>query len=288
MQTPARPAAVSAQRFRITTVSPTYREENLAPEEGCGLDGVLRSRAADLHGILNGLDYEVWSPTTDQAIVANYAAADAATGKRANKRELQRELGLEEDDNIPILAMVSRLSAQKGFDLVARVLPALVRQRVQVVIVGVGDEKYLRLLRRCQRLGLPNLAINLSFASHLAPKVYAGSDIFLMPSHYEPCGLGQLIALRYGTVPVVRRTGGLADTVVDPAENPEAATGFTFATYDAQSLGDAIERALAVYADHPRWEALVRRGMACDFSWGRSAQHYETLYRTTVTKKRKE
>jgi starch synthase len=272
----------------VTTVSPTYREEILGPEEGCGLDGVLRVRAHNLHGILNGLDYGVWNPATDRTIVANFSEEDAVAGKRTNKAELQRELGLEVDASIPLIAMVSRLSAQKGVDLVARLLPGLARQRVQVVIVGVGDERYMRLLRRIQRLGRPNLAINLSFAPHLATKIYAGADIFLMPSHYEPCGLGQLIALRYGTVPVVRRTGGLADTVVDPADNPEAATGYVFEDYSAAALQTAIDRALAAYSHRPLWEAMVRRGMSCDFSWGHSARDYEALYEETLIQRRKD
>ncbi|HEY6838707.1 MAG TPA: glycogen/starch synthase, partial [Geobacteraceae bacterium] len=264
----------------VTTVSESYCREILAPEEGCGLDGVLRVRRADLHGILNGLDYDVWNPATDRGILATYSADDAGTGKRVNKEELQRELGLEVAPDIPILAMVSRLSAQKGFDLLARILPALAGLRAQVVIVGVGDEKYLRLLRRFQRRGLPNLSITLSFAPGLAPKVYAGADIFIMPSRYEPCGLGQLIALRYGTVPVVRRTGGLADTVSD------GVTGFVFDDYTAAALGDAVKRALSAYEDRTAWEALVRRGMRCDFSWPQSAAKYEALYGAAIAKKR--
>jgi starch synthase len=267
----------------VTTVSPTYREEILTPEQGCGLEGVLRAREGDLHGILNGLDYEVWNPATDPGIVADYTTPE---GKGANKRELQTELGLDVDPDIPVLAMISRLAAQKGFDLVAKLLPSLLRRRLQLVIVGVGDAKYLRLLRRFHRLGLPNLAISLDFAPLLAPKVYAGSDIFLMPSHYEPCGLGQLIALRYGTVPVVRSTGGLADTVVDPAENAAAANGFSFADYSTTALCGAIDRALAAYGDRPYWRELVARGMTRDFSWGRSAELYAALYRETLDKKR--
>jgi starch synthase len=270
----------------ITTVSPTYCREILTTEHGCGLEGVLRVRRKALHGILNGLDYEIWDPATDRGLVANYSTADR-TAKAANKRALQEALGLEPAPHVPLLGMVSRLAEQKGFDLMARLLPRFACAPLQLVIVGAGDAKYVRLLERVRRRHPANISITIGFAPWAA-RVYGGSDLFVMPSRYEPCGLGQLIALRYGSVPLVRRTGGLADTVVDPRDAPEAATGFTFDAYDREALWEAVGRALKAYGEPGLWGEMVRHGMSQDFSWTESARQYEALYGATLTAKRKD
>jgi starch synthase len=268
----------------ITTVSETYCREIQTAEMGCGLDGVLGVRSADLFGVLNGLDYDHWNPATDRGIVKNYTAT-ALAGKALNKKALQQQLGLETAQDVPLVGMVSRLSAQKGFDLVAETMEKFVGSRLQLVILGTGDEKYLRLLRDKKTLAAGNISLNIGFHAELAPKIYAGSDIFLMPSHYEPCGLGQMIALRYGAVPVVRRTGGLADTVFDQRDGAKEPNGFFFADYTPEAMWEALSRALKVYGDKAVWRKLMKRGMGCDYSWDASARKYEELYRRALAKK---
>jgi starch synthase len=270
---------------QINTVSPTYCAEILTADQGCGLDGVLRTRRDDLCGILNGIDHAEWDPATDREIFKNYTSASLA-GKPANKKGLQKLLGLEQAADIPLVGMVSRLSAQKGFDLVEQLLPDLVADRLQLVVIGSGDEKYAKLFQKISAQGFRNISLHVGFDHALARKIYAGSDLFLMPSHYEPCGLGQLIALRYGAVPVVRRTGGLADTVVDERDNVKEQTGFSFAEYTAPALWEALMRAVKAYRDRDAWRKIVRRGMNCDFSWKKSAAEYEDLYRRGVARKR--
>jgi starch synthase len=268
----------------ISTVSMSYCREILTPEMGCGLHGVLQTRVADLYGVLNGLDNDEWDPASDPEIMKNYSSA-ALSGKYVDKVALQRLLGLESGVDIPLVGMVSRLVAQKGLDLLAELLPRFAAERMQLVILGSGDEKYLRLLRQIVEGGAKNISVTLGFQKALAPKIYAGSDMFLMPSEYEPCGLGQLIALRYGSVPVVRKTGGLADTIIDPLENEKEANGFSFTDYTAEAFWDAVTRALHVYGDKTAWRKLVRRGMAADNSWQASAQRYLELYKLALGKK---
>ena len=268
----------------ITTVSETYCREIQTAEMGCGLDGVLGVRSADLSGVLNGLDYDQWNPATDRGIVKNYTAT-ALTGKALNKKTLQQQLGLETARDVPLVGMVSRFSTQKGFDLVAETMEKFARSRLQLVILGTGDEKYLRLLRDKKTQAAGNISVNIGFHAELAPKIYAGSDIFLMPSHYEPCGLGQMIALRYGAVPVVRSTGGLADTVFDQRDGAKEPNGFSFADYTSEAMWEALSRALKAYGDKAVWRKLMKRGMGCDYSWDASARKYEELYRRALAKK---
>jgi len=266
----------------ITTVSPTYCREIQTPDQGCGLDGVLRQRSRDLHGVLNGIDTVRWNPETDRNLSRTYSAT-APAGKKANKRELRKELGLEPGD-APLLGMVSRVTSQKGFDLLTELLPRFESAGLDLVVLGSGDETYLRALTAAGERGGRIKVCTGSFNDPLAHRIYAGSDIFLMPSRYEPCGISQLIALRYGTAPVVRKTGGLADTVTDAAKR--GGTGFVFEEYTATAFWEAIQRALALYGLPEQWKKLVRRGMLTDVSWDTSARQYEELYRTALARRR--
>ena len=266
----------------ITTVSPTYCREIQSPEQGCGLEGVLQQRAKDLHGIINGLDTERWDPETDRDLSKNYSAT-APAWKKHTKRDLRKELGLEPSD-APLLGMVSRVVSSKGFDLIEELLPRFEAADLDLVVLGSGDETYLRALtaaaERCSRIKVCTGSYN----DPLAHRIYAGSDIFLMPSRYEPCGLSQLIALRYGSVPVVRKTGGLADTVTDADQR--SGTGFVFEEYTAEAFWEAIQRALDFYAMPEQWKKLVKKAMLTDVSWDASALHYEELYRTASARRR--
>lgn len=267
----------------ISTVSETYCREIQTQEMGCGMEGILQQRSYDLYGILNGLDYQEWNPTTDVEIAKNFTSS-TLSGKAANKKRLQKMLGLDQTKDLPIIAMVTRLSAQKGLDLVEPLFPKLEAEKLQFVILGVGDEKYMKLLQDYKAVAPKNISVNLEFRPHMARQIYAGSDMFLMPSHYEPCGLGQLIALRYGTVPIVRKTGGLSDTVFDVRENSREANGFTFVDYTPEALWEAVTRALETYSEKKKWEKLVRNGMNADYSWEKSAKKYDELYRKALKK----
>ena len=268
----------------VNTVSETYRGEILTPEQGCGLEGVLTVRGEDLSGILNGLDYGEWDPATDSTIFCNFSAADPV-GKGLNKAQLQTLLGFPQEAGIPLIGMISRLSAQKGFDLVAELLPNLMKRNVQLVILGDGEEEYVRLIKKAAGPKARNISFHVGFDLALARRIYAGCDMFLMPSRYEPCGLGQLIALRYGAVPVVRKTGGLADTVFDPGDSAEP-TGFTFTGYDSGELRKTLMRAIKTWQDKKKWQKIMQRGMSRDFSWQASAEKYVELYRLGITRKR--
>lgn len=261
----------------LTTVSPTYAREIQTPELGYGLDGVLRARRGALLGILNGVDYSEWNPEHDRFIAAVYSAGDLA-GKAGCKEDLQRVMGLRPVPATPVIGVVSRLAAQKGFDLIAEAIPALLRRDVQMVVLGAGDGEYARLLTDLQTRHRDRLAVRIAFDDALAHKIEAGSDIFLMPSRYEPCGLNQIYSLRYGTVPVVRATGGLEDTIHEFDPETGTGTGFKFKPYSAVALLECLERALALYQT-PDWPAIRRNGMLADFSWDRSAQAYVDLYR---------
>jgi starch synthase len=267
----------------INTVSETYCREIQTPEMGCGMDGLLKQRSYDLYGILNGIDHAVWDPATDTEIFRNYTST-TLSGKAANKKKLQKMLGLEPLKDTPVLAMVTRLSAQKGLDLLEPLLPKFEKEKLQLVILGIGDEKYMKLLADYKAVAPGNISINMEFKPHLANQIYAGSDMFLMPSHYEPCGLGQLIALRYGTVPIVRKTGGLGDTVFDARDDRKEPNGFTFDKYKPEAFWEAISRALEAYGEKKKWEKIVRNGMNADFSWERSARKYDELYRKGLKK----
>ncbi len=261
----------------ITTVSPSYCREIQTPTFGHGFEGILRKRRRELVGILNGIDCQQWNPAQDTALHRPYSATNPA-GKAQNKLDLQQQLGLAKDSHRPILAMVTRLATQKGLDILEAAWPQLIQRPLQFVLLGDGEEKYMAFFRRLQDQHPEQVSITLSFDDTLARRIYAGSDLFLMPSHYEPCGLGQLIALRYGAIPLVRRTGGLADTVFDADKNPQG-NGFVFMAPTAKALLRTLDRALKRYSDHDDWAQLVPRAMAGDFSWEQSAQRYEAVYR---------
>jgi starch synthase len=260
----------------LTTVSPTYAREILEPEGGAGLDPVLRHRRDRLTGILNGIDAGEWDPATDPHLPARYSARSLA-GKARCKAALQRELGLAERPDVPLLTMVSRLAEQKGVDLVAAALPELLARDVQLAILGSGDPAYEQALAAAARERPGRMAVRIGFDEALAHRLEAGGDAFLMPSRFEPCGLNQMYSLRYGTVPVVRAVGGLDDTVED-YDGWNRGTGFKFRDYAPAALLLAVRRALDAHRDKKAWRGLVTRGMAQDFSWDRSAERYEALY----------
>ncbi len=262
----------------VTTVSETYAREILTAEYGEGLDELLRYRQDKLFGIVNGLDYEEYNPATDPLIPSNY---DASTlGKRvANKLALQRQAGLPENAEIPLIGMVSRLDEQKGLDILAESLDFLLQKtQAQMVILGKGKERYHSLLKQAADRYPKQLAAFLTFDNGLAHLIYAGCDIFLMPSRFEPCGLGQLIAMRYGAIPVVRRTGGLADTVQDLTKDLNEGTGFVFRDYDSKAMSTAVQRAVDAYKDREGWHKVIQGIMVLDFSWESSAKKYQSLY----------
>ncbi len=270
----------------VNTVSPTYAREILTPEYGEGLQDLLRLRQDRLSGIINGIDVEEFNPATDRYLPSNF---DAATLERrvANKLALQERSGLIRDEQIPIIGMVGRLTDQKGFDLVAQVLDGMVRERrAQVVILGTGDDRYHVLLRKLAEQYPDQIAMNFAFDLGLAQLIYGGSDMFLMPSQFEPCGLGQMIALRYGSVPVVRSTGGLADTVLDASPDLSQGTGFVFKDYAPAALQATLGRALDAYRNQDAWRNLMRRGMQVDNSWEHSAGQYHRLYQDVLETRR--
>ena len=261
----------------VSTVSPTYAKEMLTKEFGCGLEGVLKTREKDLFGILNGIDYNAWNSMTDKKIFKHYSAA-TLDDKYINKERLQKELGLKVDRDIPMIGMTARLADQKGLDLLAKVIDELLNMKIQFVLLGTGDTKYHILFEKMGRIHNKNTSINLRFDATLAQKIYAASDLFLIPSRYEPCGLGQLISFRYGTVPVVRETGGLKDSVKEFNQKSKEGDGFTFSEYRADHLFAAIKRALALFKNKAVWTGLVKKAMSLDFSWEASAKEYIKLY----------
>lgn len=266
---------------RITTVSPTYAREICTPEFGCGLEGVLRDRGSDLSGILNGVDYEIWNPE-DPAIARPYSA-DNVKGKKACKLALQSELGLSAKAEGPLFAVVSRLTSQKGMDLLLAALPDLLREGAQLAVLGTGDGDLEAGFRYAATASPEKVAVHIGYNEEMSHRFMAGADVLLVPSRFEPCGLTQLYALRYGTLPLVRRVGGLADTVVDATpDNLQAdrATGFVFGDATRFALGGRIQEACALYRDEAAWRKVQRRGMVQDFSWDDSAANYEALYRT--------
>jgi len=260
----------------LNTVSRTYAREIRTPAFGSGLEGVLEERSHDLHGVVNGIDYEVWNPAKDPAIAQPYSADDPG-GKAACRGALRAELGLETVPG-PVVGIVTRLVEQKGMDLVLQALPGILAEGCQLVLLGSGDANLEAAFVESAQRHPGRVAVRIGYEAELAHRIYAGADCFLMPSRFEPCGLGQLIALRYGTVPVVRRTGGLTDTVTefDPARR--AGTGFTLDAFAVDALLDAVRRAASAYRQPALWKALVRNAMAEDFSWEASAREYVTLY----------
>jgi starch synthase len=264
----------------LTTVSPTYAKEILEPAGGHGLDAVLRARAKDLTGILNGIDVHQWDPRKDHHLVAHYSAGDLS-GKALGKAALQRELGLAVDPGVPLLAVVSRLVDQKGIDLVMAALPELLARDVQLAVLGSGRLDWEDALRGTAGSHPARVGVRIGFDEGLAHRIEAGADVFLMPSRFEPCGLNQMYSLRYGTVPVVRAVGGLEDTVED-YDGASRGTGFKFREYTPHAMMAAVRRALEAYRDRKAWRGIVERGMAQDFSWERSAAEYERLYRKLI------
>jgi len=262
---------------RVTTVSPTYATEILDPWYSHGLDGILRERRWKLSGILNGIDTSVYNPETDPDIFSNYSADDLS-GKVENKTQLQKRLNLAVSEETPLIGMVTRMVSHKGMDLVRDSLDNLLNSTdCQFVVLGSGDWEYETFFRELQGRFPGRVCACFGFVPELSHKIYAASDIFLMPSKSEPCGLAQMIALRYGAVPVVRETGGLKDSVTDSGD--EEGNGFTFQNYDGEDMLHAVGRAIQGYLNREGWRILVRRGMGCDYSWGHSANEYIRLYR---------
>ncbi len=266
----------------VTTVSNTYAKEILTAEYGCHLEGFLNHYKTKLSGIVNGLDTADWNPETDPHIAANYSAKDPS-GKANCKADLQKELGLKQDANTPIIAMVSRLAEQKGVDLLLAAIPWWLHQGCQVVVLGSGDPHDEHQLAALSQHHPKKMYFYKGFNETLARKIYAGADIFPMPSRFEPCGLGQLIAMRYGTVPVVRATGGLKDTVADYAAAKTSATGFAFVETHPDALKHAVGSALNVYGKPAAWKRILTRAMRRDSSWKASAKQYDELYRSMLS-----
>lgn len=261
----------------ITTVSPTYAEEIKSDYFGEGLSEIVRRRANDLYGIINGIDWEDNNPSTDTRIFANFDASKTK-GKKDNKRQLQQQLGLPEREDVPIIGIISRLVDQKGFDLIDRVLGDILYEDVQLVILGTGEQKYEDLFRWAAWAYHDKVSANIKYDGTLAQRIYAGCDMFLMPSQFEPCGLSQLFSMRYGTIPIVRETGGLKDTVIPYNEFNGTGNGFTFANYNAHDMLFTIRRALGFYSKKRIWDSLVKKAMMQDFSWEQSATKYVEVY----------
>ncbi|MGE5632943.1 MAG: glycogen synthase GlgA [Caulobacteraceae bacterium] len=262
----------------ITTVSTTYAEEIKSDFFGEKLNGLINKRADRLQGIVNGIDYEKNDPMTDKRIFANYSA-EALDGKYTNKKKLQEALGLPQREDVPVISMVSRLVDQKGFDLIAHVLHELLQMDIQLVILGTGEQVYEDMFRNAAAEYPEKVSANIKYDGILAQRIYAGSDMFLMPSLYEPCGLSQLFSIRYGTVPIVRETGGLNDTIKPYNEYTGEGTGFTFANYNAHDMLFTVKRAVSFYREKDKWEKIVKEGMKQNFSWRKSAEEYLNLYK---------
>ena len=266
----------------INTVSETYAQEILTPQHGEGLDPLLRERRDRVYGVLNGIDWELFDPENDTAIEANYSRSNLA-GKRQCKRALQQQFGLRAADEAPVIGAVSRLVDSKGFDLIAACCETVIRQTdAQFVVLGTGDQRYHDLFEHLRSRYPGRVGLELTFNADLARTVYAGSDLYLMPSRLEPCGLGQLISLRYGTIPIVRATGGLADTVQDWDPRSRNGNGFVFHEYDHMALFGAIIRALEAYKYRDTWHELIIRAMSADHSWHSSALRYVDLYQRAL------
>ncbi len=266
----------------VTTVSSGYSKEIQTPEYGYGLDGVLRARRKDLHGVVNGVDYSEWDPEKDGLIRANYSEKDL-TGKRLCKEDLLEEFDLRIDLEVPLIGIISRLADQKGMDILSEAMEELMSLDLAMVVLGTGDRRYQDLFEGLSRRWHGKLGVKITFDNRLAHKIEAGCDMILMPSRYEPCGLNQIYSLKYGTVPIVRATGGLDDTIEDYRDGH--GTGFKFRDYTASALVAKVKEALSVYRDKRQWTALQRRGMKKDFSWENSARRYKDLYNLALEKR---
>jgi starch synthase len=263
---------------KLTTVSPNYAQEIMTKEQGFGLEGVVRQRAADLVGILNGVDYEQWNPWTDPYLQPHHGENNL-TVKRNCKKHMRQMLNLPDSNNTPVVAMISRLTPQKGIDLVESAFDRLMERDLQFVLLGSGDAKYAEFFHAAADRYPDRVAVRIGFDEKLAHRIEAGADIFLMPSLYEPCGLNQMYSLKYGTIPIVRAVGGLKDTVQEYDPQTESGTGFVFESYDPETMLDAIDRCLAAFQDKTAWAELRRRAMSMDYSWDRSAHAYSALYK---------
>lgn len=262
----------------ITTVSRKYSQEIQTSEFGFGLEGVLRDRAATVTGILNGVDYDEWSPERDKFAVAKFSPADLS-GKAKCKQDLLAAFGITNPNlSLPVIGIVSRFAAQKGFDLIAQIMDRLAREEMIVVALGAGDKPYEEMFQRLQKQFPSKIAVKVAYDNAIAHKIEAGSDMFLMPSKYEPCGLNQIYSLRYGTVPVVRATGGLDDTIEPWNPRTGKGTGFKFSEYNGEALLLTIKEALRAFRDQSSWQTLMRNGMNKDFSWNASAKEYVRVY----------
>jgi starch synthase len=262
----------------ITTVSRKYSQEIQTAEYGFGLEGVLRDRASTVTGILNGVDYDEWSPQTDKFIAAKFSPQDLS-GKAMCKQDLLAAFGIPTADvKLPVIGVVSRFAAQKGFDLIAQIADRLAREEMIVVALGAGDKTYEEMFLRLNKQFPKKIAVKVAYDNAIAHKIEAGADMFLMPSRYEPCGLNQIYSLKYGTVPIVRATGGLDDTVEPWDARSGKGTGFKFSEYNGESLLLTIKQALSAYRDQTSWQALMRNGMNKDFSWNASAREYGKIY----------
>jgi starch synthase len=268
----------------ISTVSETYAKEILGPEQGCGMEGVLEDRRSSLRAVINGLDYKTWNPETDPNIVANYSAENLAPKKEC-RLALRKLMGLSQDSRHPLAAVVGRLLDRKGLDLLAPALEHIMDMGLDVVVMGHGEDHYHVLLNSLARKRPEQMAVKIGYESKLAHQIMAGADMLLMPSRYEPCGLHQMQALRYGMVPVVRATGGLEDTVRDHAL-AGGGTGFKFTEFSQDALFGALSRALKTHSQPDEWQEVMRRGMAQDFSWESAAPRYEEIYQSTREKRR--
>ena len=264
---------------KITTVSETYTEEIKTPFYGEKLEGLMQARANDLRGIVNGLDYDEWNPETDPLLSANFSVANFRAMKKKNKKALQEELGLEVSNSPMMVGIISRLTDQKGFDLINEAMEELIQEGIQLVVLGTGEWKYEEMFKNYAIRFPKQVSANIFYSNDLSHKIYASCDAFLMPSLFEPCGLSQLMSLRYGTVPMVRETGGLKDTVEAYNEYENSGTGFSFTNYNSDEMVKIVRYANEVYTKKKRrWNQIVERGMKMDFSWKTSAKKYEALY----------
>lgn len=267
----------------VTTVSERYSQEIQTKEFGAGMEGVLAKRKDHVFGIVNGIDLEEWNPESDKDLPAAFTAKKIEK-KYLNKAELQREDHLKVDPKAPLIGMVTRLVDQKGIDILLPALSTMMEMGMQFVLLGTGEERYHHILREFAKKNKGRASVHILFDMRMAKLIYAGCDMLLVPSYYEPCGLGQMIALRFGTIPVVRATGGLADTVRDFDIKTSEGNGFVFKDYTTEALTEAVKRAVETYKNEKKWAELVQNAMACDFSWGASAKKYVSLYESTSKK----
>lgn len=267
----------------LSTVSKGYSREIQTSEYGLGMEGVLQYRRDDLYGILNGVDYDEWSPEKDKYLAANYAF-DNLEGKKACQEDLLKEFGLKITKDVPIIGIISRLADQKGFDILAEAMPELMKMKLAMVVLGTGEQKYHDLFNSMKQEYGKKLGVMIAFDNKIAHKIEAGSDMFLMPSRYEPCGLNQIYSLKYGTIPIVRATGGLDDTIQDFDPKTSQGNGFKFKEYSASQLITTIKKAMEVYKEKEVWTKVVQNAMKEDHSWKTSAREYINLYETAIKK----